>query len=90
VGTAMAVKLYQKGYRVVAVYSRSLSSSQRLAEAVGAGVHVYNDAQAVADNSEIVFITTPDGVISTIASETKWHKGQGVVPLQRRGLNRGT
>jgi len=33
----------------------------------------------VADAAELVFITTPDDVIATVASEVQWHPGQSVV-----------
>ncbi len=78
VGTALAVRLSQKGYPVVAAYSRSRASAQRLADAV-AGAQVCDNAQAVADAADLVFITTPDGAIGTVASETKWRSGQSVV-----------
>jgi predicted short-subunit dehydrogenase-like oxidoreductase (DUF2520 family) len=35
--------------------------------------------QAVADAAELIFITTPDDVISTVVSEVNWHTGQSVV-----------
>jgi len=36
-------------------------------------------SQAVADSAELVFITTPDGAIASVASTVKWHPGQSVV-----------
>jgi predicted short-subunit dehydrogenase-like oxidoreductase (DUF2520 family) len=33
----------------------------------------------VADNAELVFITTPDDAIARVASEVNWRPGQGVV-----------
>lgn len=78
VGTALAVRLSQQGYPVVAVSSRSLSSAQRLAGMV-LGCQVKGDAQGVADGAELVFITTPDGAIGQVASQVGWHKGQRVV-----------
>jgi predicted short-subunit dehydrogenase-like oxidoreductase (DUF2520 family) len=77
-GTALAVRLSQKGYPVLAVSSRSLVPAQRLAE-LAANCKVYESAQEVANVSELVFITTPDDTIAKIAGETQWHAGQGVV-----------
>jgi predicted short-subunit dehydrogenase-like oxidoreductase (DUF2520 family) len=77
-GTALAVRLSQKGYPVLAVSSRSLLSAQRLAELV-AGCKAYESAQEVADVAELVFITTPDDTIARIADETQWRAGQSVV-----------
>ena len=77
-GTALAVRLSQKGYPVLAVSSRSLVSAQRLAELV-TDCKVYESAQEVAHISDLVFITTPDDTIARIAQETQWHAGQNVV-----------
>lgn len=77
-GTALAVRLSQKGWPVVAVSSRTLSSAQRLAKRVP-NCQVYHTAQELADVAEIVFITTPDGVIPQVCSEVRWHKGRSVV-----------
>ena len=78
VGTALAVRLSSKGYQVLAVSSRSQSSARKLAEAVG-GCQVFGDGQGVADTAELVFITTPDDAISSVASQIRWHTGQSVV-----------
>jgi predicted short-subunit dehydrogenase-like oxidoreductase (DUF2520 family) len=76
VGTALAVRLSGTGYPVVGVASRSQTSAQRLAQAVK-GCRVF-DSQGVADNAELVFITTPDDAIARVASQIKWQPGQGV------------
>jgi predicted short-subunit dehydrogenase-like oxidoreductase (DUF2520 family) len=78
VGTALAVRLSDKGYPVVAVYSREKQSAQRLAEQVP-GCSAYENAQATADNADLIFITTPDDAIAQVASDIQWHRGQGVV-----------
>ena len=77
-GTALASQLYHCGYHISAVYSRSPSSSMRLASRVQ-GCAVYHNPQDVADHASIVFITTPDDIIQDIASGLKWHAGQIVV-----------
>jgi len=78
VGTALAVRLSGKGYPVVAVSSRTRSSAERLAGMVR-GSRVFDTSQGVADNAELVFITTPDAAIPLVAAQTRWHKGQSVV-----------
>jgi predicted short-subunit dehydrogenase-like oxidoreductase (DUF2520 family) len=78
VGTALAVRLKEKGYPVIAVASRSKSSADRLAASVP-GCKAYDTKQAVADVAELVFITTPDDAIGQVASELKWHPGQSVI-----------
>jgi predicted short-subunit dehydrogenase-like oxidoreductase (DUF2520 family) len=77
-GTALAVRLAQHGYQVIAVSSRSLTSAEKLAGRIN-GCQVYTGAQEVADISQLVFITTPDDIISKVAADTKWHNGQSVV-----------
>jgi predicted short-subunit dehydrogenase-like oxidoreductase (DUF2520 family) len=74
-GTALACQLWQQGYSVVAVNSRSLSSSERLAARVN-GCTVCQTPQQVADMAQAVFITTPDDIISDIANTLTWHPGQ--------------
>jgi len=78
VGTALAVRLNSKGYQIVAVSSRSQVSAENLARAVS-NCRVFNNNQDVVDIAELVFITTPDDAIATIASQIKWHGGQSVV-----------
>jgi predicted short-subunit dehydrogenase-like oxidoreductase (DUF2520 family) len=77
-GTALAVRLAQHGYRIIAVSSRSLTAAEKLAGRVS-GCQVYNGAQKVADIAQLVFITTPDDTISKVAAEVQWHNGQSVV-----------
>jgi predicted short-subunit dehydrogenase-like oxidoreductase (DUF2520 family) len=77
-GTALAVRLAQRGYPVVGVSSRSLSSAEKLAARI-AGCKVYSGAQQLADVIELVFITTPDDIISKVAAELRWHEGQSIV-----------
>ncbi len=78
VGTALAARLSRKGYPIVAVASRTPASAERLVAITGSG-RVYSTPQAVADNADFVFITTPDDAIPTIATQVRWHQGQNVV-----------
>jgi predicted short-subunit dehydrogenase-like oxidoreductase (DUF2520 family) len=78
VGTALAARLAGRGYPVVAVSSRRRASAQKLAQAIK-GCRVFDSNQAVADNAELVFITTPDDAIARVAAQVKWHPGQSVV-----------
>ena len=78
VGTALAIRLHEKGYPVVAVASRSKSSADRLAEKVP-GCKSCDCKQSVADAAELVLITTPDDAIVQVAAELRWHKGQSVI-----------
>ncbi len=99
-GTALAVRLAQHGYQVVAVSSRSLTSAERLAERIS-GCQVYNEPQEVANIAKLVFITTPDDAIPKVAAELQWRNGQSVVhcsgahsidilePAKQRGADTG-
>ncbi|HJX69590.1 MAG TPA: DUF2520 domain-containing protein [Dehalococcoidia bacterium] len=78
VGTALAVRLREKGYSIAAVASRSLASAQRLAGMVD-NCGVQDSPQAVADAAEMVFITTPDDAIAGVAAQINWHPGQSVI-----------
>jgi len=78
VGSALALQLAKKGYHVVAVSSRSHISADKLAKALP-GCKAERHNQAVADISDMVFITTPDDIIARIASGVKWRPGQSVI-----------
>ncbi len=78
VGTALSVRLSGRGYPIVAVSSRSQTSAENLARAVN-GCRVLADNQGVADNAQLVFVTTPDDVIASVVSQIRWHPGQSVV-----------
>lgn len=78
VGTALAARLSEKGYAVIAVSSRTSTSAERLAAVVGK-CQIHDSGQGVADAAEMVFITTPDAVIPQIAAQVRWHPGQSVV-----------
>jgi predicted short-subunit dehydrogenase-like oxidoreductase (DUF2520 family) len=78
VGNALAVRLSSKGYPVVAVFSRSHASAEKLSNAVS-GCRVLGSSQAVADAADLVFITTPDDAIASVASQIRWRPGQSVV-----------
>ncbi|MBI2328874.1 MAG: DUF2520 domain-containing protein [Chloroflexi bacterium] len=78
VGTALASRLSRRGYRVMAVSSRSRTSAEKLAQAIS-GCRAVDGNQAVADAAELIFITTPDDTIAPVVSSIKWHRGQSVV-----------
>jgi len=78
VGTALAIGLNTRGYEVAAVYSRSRTSSDKLAAAID-DCYAVDSSKALADAAELVFITTPDDAIGQVVSETQWHAGQSVV-----------
>jgi len=78
VGSALAIRLAEKGYPVVAVSSRTRASAEKLAGTIK-DCRVFDSSQEVADAADLVFITTPDAAIPEVVSMVRWHKGQGVV-----------
>lgn len=78
VGTALAVLLSRKGYKVAGVYSRSRSSAEKLASQVK-GCRVADSYQEAADAADITFITTPDSAIAGVVSPIKWQRGRSVI-----------
>jgi len=78
VGTALAVRLKEKGYPVVAVASRTLASAEKLAATV-TGCKVYPSKQEAAAAAELIFVTTPDDAIAQVVAELGWRPGQSVV-----------
>ncbi len=100
-GTALAARLSEKGWPVAGVYSRSLSSAEKLARLLP-NCTACHASQELADVAEMVFITTPDDVIAQVCSEVHWHKGQSVLhcsgahsvdilePARRLGANVGS
>ena len=75
---ALASALHEKGYRVASVASRTLASAETLASRIDVCVP-HATLQEVADDCDLVFITTPDDTIETIAREVRWHGEMGVV-----------
>jgi len=78
VASTLAVAFNQKGYPVVAVSSRQRKSADKLALLVE-NCFSCKSNQEVADRAELVFITTPDDVIASVASGVRWRPEQGVV-----------
>ena len=76
-GRGLALALDGVGGDVVAVSSRTRASAEWLAERID-GCAALETAQEVADWCDLVFITTPDGVIAEVAAGVRWRAGQGV------------
>jgi predicted short-subunit dehydrogenase-like oxidoreductase (DUF2520 family) len=83
VGTALATALTKRDYHVVAVSSRTLSSSERLATAVNSVAPARCAAvitpQEVVDLADLVFLTVPDDAIVSVAKSLRWQRGQFAV-----------
>ena len=77
-GSGLALALHRKGYSVRAVSSRTRQSAENLVSSI-AGCNVLESSQDVADAADIVFITTPDSTITSVAASVHWRMGQEVV-----------
>ncbi len=76
-GRGLALALAAVGCSVTAVSSRTRASADWLAERID-GCVALDTPQDVADRCNLVFITTPDGVIAEVAAGVNWRAGQGV------------
>ncbi len=78
VGSALALRLRQAGYRVTAVASRTVASAQKLTAQVE-GCAAVESPQQVADRADLVFLTVPDDAILDVADGVEWRTLQMVV-----------
>ncbi|MFV0284250.1 MAG: Rossmann-like and DUF2520 domain-containing protein [Castellaniella sp.] len=74
---ALSLALLAAGIPVVRVASRARASSETLAATLP--VCQAGDLPDVARDCDLVFLTTPDALISEVASAAPWHAGQAVV-----------
>ena len=77
-GKGLALALSASGYSVAAAHSRSPASSQWLADRIS-GCLTHDNPQQLADHSDLVFITTPDSIISQVSDSIDWRPGQAIV-----------
>lgn len=77
VGTGLACLLADRGYTVRSVSGKSREHAEILAAALPQCEAA--SPQAVADTCDLVFITTPDNVIASVAETLEWRREQGVV-----------
>jgi predicted short-subunit dehydrogenase-like oxidoreductase (DUF2520 family) len=68
VGSSVGYLLRKAGYTVTAVAARSLASAEKAADFIGSGEPT-TDVVKAASKADIVFITTPDGVIKGVCDK---------------------
>ena len=73
----LALGFHDKGYRVTSVASRTMASAEALAGRME-GCIPHTTPQDVADDCDLVFITTSDDAIEAIARNVRWHSEMGV------------
>lgn len=83
-GKGLALALTAASYRVTAVASRTYASAEELAGVIP-GCRAVDRLQGLADQCDLVFLTTPDDAIGRVAGELRWSPGQGVVHCSGTG-----
>jgi predicted short-subunit dehydrogenase-like oxidoreductase (DUF2520 family) len=78
VGTALAARISKAGYPVIGVSDLTTASAQEFADLVPKS-RIFRSNQELVDKAEHIFITTPDDVISRVASELTWRPEHTVV-----------
>ncbi len=74
---ALSLALVRAGVPVARVASRRMDSAVRMAVALDGCRAV--PAQAVADDCDLIFITTADGALQSVTDSLQWRAGQAVV-----------
>lgn len=69
---------HARGLRVTAAASRTPASAQALAARIP-GCAAHGTAQAVADQCDLIFVTTPDAALEATVSALRWRAGTRVV-----------
>ena len=84
-GINLAVYLTKAGFEPLGFFSKSRSSAEKAKQAVNNAGQIFNEAEHACQNSEILFITTPDdsieGVCSYIASKNGFKSSMSVFHL---------
>lgn len=79
VGTALGVAFSRAGWPIAAVASRDAAHRERFVGAVGGGTRSFEDARAILDEVELIFLTVPDDAIASIAAGLRLYSGQALV-----------
>jgi predicted short-subunit dehydrogenase-like oxidoreductase (DUF2520 family) len=76
--TALAWSLARSGYRVVGAASRSRAPAEKLSSGI-ADARAFDDAQVLADASDLIVIAVPDDSIAPVARSVTWRQNHYVV-----------
>ncbi len=86
VGSSVGRILAKAGYPVISIVSRTMASAEKAAAFAGSGMPTI-DAASAAAKAEIVFITTPDGVIRDVCGKIAGALKSGVVVVHMSGAH---
>lgn len=91
VGTTLAIWLSDVGYGICGVASKSLSSAKQAAELAESGNYSQTNWD-ITPQADIVFISTPDGIISDVCTEISDNRGfkENAVVLHCSGAHPST
>ena len=78
VGTSLGIALSRAGYDVASVYSRTRESAERMIARIPDATYIPS-AQGVADMADVIFITTVDDVIISMADSISWRPTQAAI-----------
>ena len=76
--TPLAWSLARAGYRIAGSASRSRASAERLVAGIS-GAHVYDRAQALVDEADLVVIAVSDDAIETVTRALAWQPRHSVI-----------
>ena len=74
VGTALGRQLVKAGYKLVGLASKTITSAEKAAGIIGTG-EAFQTPWEASKSADVVFITTPDGVINECCEEISKKKG---------------
>ena len=77
VGTGLAISLSKNNYPIIGVYDAIKQAAEAFSQTINC--EVMNNPQEVANNADLVFITTPDSYIEQVCSSVKWRSKQYVI-----------
>jgi predicted short-subunit dehydrogenase-like oxidoreductase (DUF2520 family) len=83
----LALNLHALKFNVHGIHSLNKSSSQNICNLISQQCIPYQTPQDLANDCDLVFITTPDDSIQTIAKSIKWHRNMGVVHCSGAGTS---
>ena len=77
-GKSLARSLYDAGFDVVAVSSRTLSNAYAIQSLIN-DISVYEDPQDVVDTCNVIFLTVSDSQIENVCNSLNWNNKKTVI-----------
>ncbi len=77
-GKSLAKSLYDAGFNVIAVSSRTLSKADSFHDLIK-DINVYEDPQNVVDTCDVIFLTVSDSQIEHTCNSLNWNENKTVI-----------